>query len=326
MEVISCENPMQEIWNQLKIYENEEYSKKYLLNKYLRIIKEKANTYAFQNAFKFSFYLKQARIYLITAETSELLVKPLLYYYGLTSYMKAIILLSEPQYPNNSTVLQHGITTRKIKKSNYQFMQDEIKIQQNGLFPLYIKTISQDDLTGKKIKIIELISLIPELANEINKLYHIRALYPAILNEHSNQDLSLILNIEILKQFDENIQLFTHWLKSFNITPLNIEIKNKEIIITLDNKEKDNRLLVQDYRGNYFFKNKEAANLQIPDEVIIPIIMYNLGMLSRYEAELWGNIVNSDTFIIELFLQKTYRIFPNLILNKLNNNIYVFRN
>ncbi|MEH7537842.1 YaaC family protein, partial [Bacillus toyonensis] len=52
----------------------------------------------------------------------------------ISQLFKACLLTIDPNYPESTTVLAHGVTTRKRKKQGYQFLEDEVKIQKNGLF------------------------------------------------------------------------------------------------------------------------------------------------------------------------------------------------
>ncbi len=59
------------------------------------------------------------------------------------------------------------------------------------------------------------------------------------------------------------------------------------------------------------------------------MVMFNLGMLCRYETELWGEIIFSfsseDMYIINEFLNSSVRVFPNLILNEIFQEIFIFQ-
>ncbi len=58
----------------------------------------------------------------------------MLLFYGISQLFKACLLTIDPNYPESTTVLAHGVTTRKRKKQGYQFLEDEVKVQKNGLF------------------------------------------------------------------------------------------------------------------------------------------------------------------------------------------------
>lgn len=90
----------------------------------------------------------------------------------------------------------------------------------------------------------------------------------------------------------------------------------------------ENHLFIQDYKGNHFFLLKDTPSLFAPEMLSHYMLMYILGMLCRYETELWGEIIFSFTsgemFIINEFLNISQRKFPNMILNLLFNERFIF--
>ena len=67
----------------------------------------------------------------------HLLIQPILLFYGFVHLIKACLLQQDPCYPENTSVFAHGVTTRKRKKQQYEFLKDEVKFQKNGLFSMY---------------------------------------------------------------------------------------------------------------------------------------------------------------------------------------------
>ncbi|GAK11978.1 hypothetical protein JCM19039_1704 [Geomicrobium sp. JCM 19039] len=92
--------------------------------------------YAYANTLPFLHRYLQARRLLASTGQNDVHIQPLLLYYSFTEFMKAIVLFHDPEYPSTTSVLQHGVSTRKRKKKDYRFIDDEVKIQQNGLLPL----------------------------------------------------------------------------------------------------------------------------------------------------------------------------------------------
>ena len=67
------------------------------------------------------------------------LFKPMLLFYGMGQLFKACLLTIDPNYPESTSVLAHGVTTRKRKKQGYQFLEDEVKIQKNWTYLLTLQ-------------------------------------------------------------------------------------------------------------------------------------------------------------------------------------------
>jgi hypothetical protein len=73
---------------------------------------------------------------------------------------------------------------------------------------------------------------------------------------------------------------------------------------------------------------RHDKNVFLPEMSVHFLIMYLLGMISRYHPKEWGETVegekSGEIYIIQKFLETTTRKFPNLILNKLWNRDFVF--
>lgn len=73
---------------------------------------------------------------------------------------------------------------------------------------------------------------------------------------------------------------------------------------------------------------RHDKNLFLPEMSVHFLIMYLLGMISRYHPKEWGETAegekSGEIYVIQKFLETTTRKFPNLILNKLWNRDFVF--
>lgn len=73
---------------------------------------------------------------------------------------------------------------------------------------------------------------------------------------------------------------------------------------------------------------KSGKFIFMPELSVHFLIMYLLGMVSRYYPKEWGEIIDGKTsgeiYIIRKFLEVTKRKFPNLILNRLLGRDFVF--
>ena len=85
--------------------------------------------------------------------------------------MKASLLTLDPNYPESTSLLAHGVTTRKRKKQQYEFLKDETKIQKNGLLPCIAEKLFQiKQLEGEKFTMETLIREIPEMQTSFSFL------------------------------------------------------------------------------------------------------------------------------------------------------------
>jgi hypothetical protein len=336
---IWCEHSLERIWGLFLYFENEPVAKDHLYRSYIQTVDEKeATRLAFDNTLKFIFFLKQGGSYFKSAQNSELIVRPLLLYYGFTSLMKAIILSKDPYYPKTTSVLQHGITTRKRKKSNYLFHEDEIKVQKDGLLPHFAQTIFHQPLVvHSKHKIFDLLSLLPELQTSFEMLYGKKTTLPVIFKYKSFSSITLSFNEDDLSLHsldkEKLLGLATSFLEenelieSLSQDNLTFRIYKKDENYTRGDRLPMFSQVFKDYKGNdyfYYYKKVSMSN----EIMIYNMIMYILGMLCRYDTELWGELLftfsSSDMYIIEEFLQLSMRKFPNLILNYLFDEMLFF--
>lgn len=339
---IYSENPYQKIWDTFVFFESEPTTKQFLLDIYEKENIKDSFKYAFQNTSKFIYFIKQAKEYFYSAEKSSILVKPLLIYYGMMSLIKAVILTKDPNYPNRTGVLRHGITTRKLKKNNFQFHDDEVKIQKEGLLPWFYSIMTNksiDKIEGNKYKIKDLLSLLPDLQESYHRLYRERLIFPVSVEELNPYSLEINIPKEILDFYNGSDSKLLIALNGYSKNKLKfkkIESKDNIKIIwegALENPLRYSNIfsspvIIQDIKGKYYMKPFLETKMLLPDIMIYYMLLYHLGMLCRYETELWGEIIFSftseDMYIINELLNITIRNFPNLILNALFDEFLIF--
>ncbi len=345
VHTIMCENPTKKMWDSYLYFESEPTTKTFLQQIYEKQSIQKSNVYAFHNASKFIYYIKQARQYYFSAAKSDILVQPLLLYYGMVSLLKAYVLTRDPQYPSNTRVLQHGVTSRKIKRNYYSLAEDEVRVQKEGLLPYLYSFLSKEPL-HEKYRLQDLLAVIPELQAAYQRLYKQTSLTSVSLSSHRN--FERLCTIFYLPDFVlDNAHLtyasFIHYLNRYNqgeayFAASSLEAPRGIIRLEWHHPEKihvtesgngfENILFLHDYKGSFFYKTPAGKNHTIPEVVIHYMIMYVLGMLCRYETERWGEIVFSfmseDMYMIQEFLTLSARKFPNLVYDLLLQERHIF--
>ncbi|WP_079529055.1 YaaC family protein [Halobacillus hunanensis] len=133
------------------------HTRPFLLKCYDRLDSKKAKEHAYYNAERFIYGIKLGEEYLTAAAHTPLSVQPLLYYYSLTHFLKSCLLTVDPGYPATAKVLAHGLSTRKRKKMHYRFLEDDVRIQPNGLFPYAAKHLFNQSIEVKKLSMDQLL-------------------------------------------------------------------------------------------------------------------------------------------------------------------------
>jgi hypothetical protein len=340
--VIRTEQPIQKIWTLFHYLMNEPQAKEILFQHYREaaaLDEKTASRFAYDNTHNFIYLLKQGEAYFDAAEASKLMVKPVLVYYGVVSLMKALLVLHDPLYPRTTSVLQHGVTSRKKKKMHYSLLQDEVKVQKDGLLPHFASHVCAKTVTiGEKFRVEELFRLLPELQDCYQRATGERSLLPINLTQRAprvwelrfDQDVvAAIRGTETLASFYTRFQP----LLQEKTDPLEmVEIQPEQGWMTVAVSNTFDLLrhprVFRDYRGQLYLLLDQPARLSDPFLVYHPLA-YLFGMLCRYDTELWGELIFSfqshDIYFIEEFIQLCLRAFPNLVLNHLYRQQFIFR-
>ena len=304
-------------WSSYTAFFSAEYSSRFLKRIYTRLQLPNADQKSYENCYPFMYYLEHGKLYYSQAEISPLPVKPILLFYGLVHLAKACILTVNPDYPETTAVLAHGLSSRKRKKQQYAFLEDEVKLQKHGLFPLLAESLFRiRQAEGEKIKMGDLLKLVPELSPLFSQLTGKPTFY--MLEEEGGHYL---LPDKILDLFHMTSDRFKGFLQAKSTIP-----------VTFSTAEPDGSIAFCSDLSSYFdpapFKynlytrqhafplNKEK-HFRFPELLVHYLVLYNLGMIARYEIEWWSELTkmmpNDDYPFIESFLDISLKKGPYLI-------------
>ncbi|WP_066302066.1 YaaC family protein [Bacillus sp. FJAT-29937] len=305
-------------WDSFLYYFSASSSQSFLKKCYHLQHLESAEQKSYENSYPFIYYLEHGQIYYKQAELAPLLIKPILLFYGLVHLIKACILTVDPNYPETTTVLAHGVSTRKRKKQQYHFFHDEVKIQKSGLFPyMGEKLFHMKHLEGEKTNMRELLAQIPEL----NQMF-IQTEGKQTFLQMNQQDHVHLLPKEILDSFHMTEARFIEYWNNGNTA--DIQGTDEQFIHFAVNSTCLNDLLPIKFNMEngqlYFPRIKNSLNL-FPELLIHYLLLYNLSMIARYETEWWSELIkmmpNQDFPFIQSFLNITSKKGPFLIYQTL---------
>jgi len=303
-------------WNSFSLYFSADYSRDFLSKRYRKLQIENAEQKSFENCYPFIYYLEHGKIYYQQAAVSPIHIQPILLFYGLVHLVKACILTVCPNYPETTTVLAHGLTTRKRKKQQYSFMDDEVKLQKHGLFPLMAgKLFHMKQLEGEKVKMGDVLRFIPDLSFHFLKVTG----KPTFLKIDQNND-HYTLSKSILDVYHMTENRFMDYLQSKSLVPLNFQEQNSnQFVFKMDpNSVIEPIPLKYNYVDcHYSYPLNRGELYMMPELMLHYLLLYNLGMIARYEIDWWSELIkmmpNEDYPFIESFLGVTLQKGPYLI-------------
>lgn len=308
-------------WSSFSCFFSAEYSQNFLKKCYRIYHISDIDSKSYQNCYPFMYFLEHGKLYYQQAMNAPMNIQPILLFYGLVHLIKACLLTIDPSYPNTTSVLAHGVSTRKLKKQQYLFFQDEVKIQKNGLFTYMAeKMFHCKNLDGEKVKMGYLLNQVPELSTLFQALEgkstFIQAKYHHPL---------LVVPKQILDLYFMNTNHFIKYLeRNHGIQIEEIEENKKELTIRLLEPIYDNKFIHWDSRGKSNVLSTEKEVTCFSNEILSHyLILYNLSMIARYEIEWWSELLktmpNKDYPFIESFLLIAAEKGPQLIYQFLAN-------
>ncbi|MBM7694777.1 hypothetical protein JOC77_004254 [Peribacillus deserti] len=304
-------------WHDFIVYFSASYSQSFLRKCYEAKEFSNSESKCYDNCYPFIYYIEHAQNYYEQAKIAPLTIKPNLLFYGYGQLIKACLLTVDCSYPESTSVLAHGVSARKRKKQQYEFIFDEIKIQKNGLLTHFAeKMFHMKHLEGEKLVMKELLQGVPELNTLFLSYYNENNYFPL----EKAMD-TYYLTPEILDHYHMPFERFKEFLTQkagMSITMAespeklalgfqeNISFSNQGVF-RMNNEASQLQISV----------NKESKCFMLPEILIHYLLLYNLSMIARYETEWWLDLLkttpNSDFAFIKSFLHITESKGPQLI-------------
>lgn len=293
--------------------QSQQTAQKYLYQCYQQLEDVDCDRKSYENCNVFMYCLHHGREYYRAGEKLDTVLKPVMFFYGMAHLLKACLLTKRPDYPESTSVLAHGVSARKRKKKDYSFLEDEVKLQHKGLFPYFSQHLfGINKLPFEKMTMRSLFSLIPELISyfdleeeksliRIGKVGDDTLHIPkSICDDYYMTENAIVKRLTAYLPIKETIEekdcLKLHLSEPFiqTVSPFPMDL---------------NHIIYMPTDRNLFFPISEI--------MVHYLLLYNLSMLSRYEAEWWGELLatkpDADYPFISSFLDITQKKIPILI-------------
>lgn len=311
-------------WERLLSYHSTQTVQKKLERNYGKLSKENASGLSYDNCYRFIYFLKHGDNFFSQANQSPYAIQPILLFYGISQLIKACLLVVDPEYPATSSVLAHGVSTRKRKKQQYQFLKDEIKIQRNGLFSHVAKELFQiHHLEAEKYSMELLLNQIAEM----NEIFSFHLSDDPFMKISQTDEGHMILTESIAQPFHmSTLRLGEYIQERYQYNVLN-DHKNNICLINKQPGQLFNRapFLYHIEDNSFYLPNNRESLTNLPEILVHYLLLYNLSMISRYETEWWYELLlgasNDDYPFILRYMEIAKRKIPYYILEFLEHQL-----
>jgi len=306
-------------WERLLSYYSTQTIQKKLEKCYKNHSIENSSGLSYDNCYRFIYFLKHGENFFLQATQSPHAIQPILLFYGISQLLKACLLIKDPLYPSTSSVLAHGVTSRKRKKQQYQFLKDEIKVQRNGLFSHVAKELFhiQDHLEAEKYSMELLLNQIPEM----NTAFSFHQAKNNYMKVDTTDQLQIILTDATAQQYHMSAErLSEHIIEKYHFEPVN-NASSEQIL--LQTKYANHTFHCSPFAfhiedNSFYIPSNRDSFINLPELLVHYLLLYNLSMISRYETEWWYELLlglsNDDYPIILRYMEIAKRKIPYFIL------------
>ncbi|MBM7592112.1 YaaC family protein [Brevibacillus fulvus] len=322
---------MDDQWEPICFLEAEPNARRFLTDAYQAAGIDNPQRLAFQQSTRFVYTWKQARSLYQTASQAELLIQPLLLFYGCRSLLNGLLLSRDPFFPQSSKVLQHGLTTRKLKRNPYHFLEDEVRPQKEGFFAHITKIYSPFPLQNR-YTVQELLCSMVSLCDDYSLIVGASPWHLIEPADRFDWRLPKLPSGALAYSLDTLVQyLNRHSPKHIQFQPGQAaETEHEYHYIRVQFFQENNAALEQhplftrNDQGKWFFWNRTETS-PLPIWASHFLLLYLLGMLCRYEADGWGELILSqmyaEKYLIERFLYDHQLHFPRFIAQEIKQQL-----
>lgn len=300
--------------------QSQQTAQQFLMKCYEKNEVTNAECKSYKNCNTFIFYLKHGLHFYETGKKLHTMLQPILFFYGMIHMIKATLLTVRPNYPETTKLLAHGVSARKRKKKQYTFMNDEVKIQHQGLFPYFSKHLFNiEKFNFEKLKMKDLFAIIPEM----NSLFTFKKDQKIIPVGKLGKN-SFVFPITILDDYflTKNAFIRRIFPSEHNIQKIFSNKKSIHIQFSSPITQVEEPFYFNNENQKIYFPIDRENFLSIPETMVHYLLLYNLSMISRYETEWWGDLLTTMTDIDYPFIVRFLQITPKKVPLTLGHKLY----
>jgi hypothetical protein len=274
----------------------------------------------------------QAYEYFEAFKNSTLNISPLLLYYGTTNLFNGVANLTSCKV---NLIENHGMKIKEIPEELTSI--GNLKITPvnpaKGALSVFAKTfgVLNDICSTSKWSLTELFSSIPFLLDDFLECYENEPPHILPVIDVKKPVRTERIKTKYFERFSDKITVFQA-IEGFKENYINFQPTNECIVLRKKLMGKD--IYVYDIAKKKYLAvghKKNGQLITLPIEIVLFMGLYALGFISRYRPALWNPFVKNDVsgekLFIENFLNKSARIIPNLMLNKIyNENLFFDQN
>jgi len=330
------DQPYTTMWAHLRFLSHEFNSRRLLRNDLGRARKQPVPPDDLLNrkAAQLAYCILQAHEYYQAAETVTINTSPLLFFYGMLSLAKAVIVANHPLMLLDD-IKFHGLQHEKNGRAST--LDNQTAILNRGVYDEFVKVVAGFRFPrGAAFQFKTLLSISPELSATYERYYleKSRCIYLHDIRSESQNRINVSVIPPAGPFKDEAYARIPELAEHFDVQP---QLQHQRALSfiskpTLNSPPEYAREYNPVVGGRYivaplpFMLNNVEVRQYVSPPVSDYISMYILSDCVRYQ--LWGSVVQGKETgvlgITDLFVAASKRRFPNLILNELHGEIFEY--
>lgn len=266
----------------------------------------------YQSAEKVAASARQAMHFQTSADLVEMSVQPLLRYYALLHWMKTVLYLLDLSYPPSSSVLQHGLSLRRSKRSAYHWPLEAVHVYKEGVLQSFCDLFELTHILPTRFIVGDVLGSLPGTCLTIGQVYpHFQHVYPI---QHPSEGVAFDDKCGyVSRRIASNLGLtIDEWLSTFQCAQCRL---NHQAGATYDLCDRDGLLLIStnethpwlsQFKGTTYVDERPPS----PAWMLHFIILYSLSSLCRYNPLEWSEVLTWSNERDALLIREYLHLYP----------------